>query len=156
MKNSKKFILFVLTSSFIFACSDVASKPKKSVIQLSNYEKLKKYCLNFKVNVSDFKNIVVINEIGTCLNCNNIFSRSQSKNLNSDSTLFIVSGAGGRVDFSAYINNHSKNLIFDEFADFDTLDIVRSCAILTIAKNKIHSIEEINIKTVSSLSSRTY
>lgn len=149
----KLFISLLFVSLVIFSCGD--SKGKKSVQKLlSNYEKLVQYCTDKNQTLDHYTTIIVINEIGTCINCNNIFSKSQGKNLDSDSILFIVSGIGTKVDLSAYVDRKAPNLIYDDSAGFDTLNIVKSCAIITISGKKINSIEEINVKNVYEVSNR--
>ena len=154
MRKTSIFIVtiwgFLAISS---SCSeDLNSDSKTPQKQLSRTEKLKAYCSIHQQNLHDFLQIVVINEIGSCINCNNIFAKSQTQNLNSDSTLFIVSGIGNKVDLSAYIDKKSAHLIFDESQSFDSLKIVKSCAIISLKNDTIYRIEEIDINNVHDLS----
>lgn len=144
-------ILFFTTVFFLLTCSE--NQTKKAPI-LSSFEKLELYCKSKQKTIANYKHVIVINEIGTCINCNNIFAKNQGENLNADSTLFIVSGIGNKVDLSSYIDRESSNLIFDEAAGFDSLNIVKSCAIITLSKDSIRSIELINVNNVHELSSR--
>lgn len=145
--------LFITSIFYVFSCSE--NETKKTPI-LSSFERLELYCNSKRKSISNYKRVIVINEIGTCINCNNIFAKNQGENLNADSTLFIVSGIGNKVDLSSYIDRESPNLIFDEASGFDSLNIVKSCAIITLKKDSIQSIELINVNNVHELSTRKF
>ncbi len=155
MKNKvNKCVLLIVQVIAVIGCTTQVNVNKTVKVQSAS-EKLVEYCKKHNQQLSIYNYVFVINEIGTCINCNNIFAKKQGENLKRDSILFIVSGIGNKVDFSTYINNNSSNIIHDNFAGFDTLDIVRSCAIITLDSNKqIIKIEEVNFKTVGELSVR--
>lgn len=147
-------IIVVFSILILISCENESSREIQQ--KLSANELLAQYCENHEQNLKAYNHVIVINEIGTCINCNNIFAKAQGNNLYSDSTLFIVSGIGNKVDLSAYIDNNSTNLILDQSADFDTLDIVSSCAIITLEGKQIKSIENINVNNVHGLSERKW
>lgn len=112
----------------------------------TDYEKMEHYYNSFKDGeLSQFQFVVVINEIGSCINCNNYFSKEMAKALDDDKILFILSGNGTRVDMSGYINEDYQNVIWDRPARFDELKIVERCAILELKNREIIDKEEINI-----------
>lgn len=156
MKLMMKLFTQILFIGILICSCEYSTSEKPLKKTLSNYEKLVQFCNDKNQNISRYRTIIVINEIGTCINCNNIFSRSQGKNLNSDSTLFIVSGVGNKVDLSAYVDRKAPNLILDDSAGFDSLNIVKSCAIISLSDNKINSVEEINVNNVNGLSERRF
>ncbi len=152
-QQAKNLLSILFVSFVVFSCVDSTSKKPVEKIR-SNYEKLVQYCKEKNHPVNHYKTIIVINEIGTCINCNNIFSKGQGENLNSDSILFIVSGVGNKVDLSAYVDQKSPNLIYDVSSGFDELNIVKSCAIISLHPNEIDTIEQINVNNVYRLAER--
>ncbi|WP_343603703.1 hypothetical protein [Fluviicola sp.] len=136
MKTSVILLLLLLLNS----CSEP---------QLSTYEQIESFYHRFKEgNFERFSRIIVINEEGTCINCNNLFARNQAENLSKDSVLFIVSGYGTMVDISAYVDKSSPNLILDPKNEFQKLNLKKGCSIIEIANHKIKSITTINAKNV--------
>lgn len=104
----------------------------------SNYEKIESFYHQFKNgDFNQFKRVIVINEGGTCLNCNNIFARSQVQKVNDPANLFIVSAQGTRVDISAYISKNAPNLIMDYKNEFSHLNLVKGCTIFELENKKI-------------------
>lgn len=104
----------------------------------TNYEKIERFYLQFKQgDFSRFKKVIVINEEGTCLNCNNIFARNQAEKVDETTYLFIVSGQGTRVDISAYISKNAPNLIVDYTNEFSRLNLVKGCAIFELKNRQI-------------------
>ena len=121
--NSLLILLLLITGS--------CAKP-------SNFEKIESFYLQFKKgDFNQFKRVIVINEEGTCINCNNLFARSQAKQVDETTNLFIVSGQGTRVDISAYISKNAPNLIVDYRNEFSRLDLVKGCTIFELENRKI-------------------
>lgn len=135
MKNNRFLLFFLLLVS---SCSTPDA-----------YEKIEAFYHRFKnENFERFSRIIVINEDGTCLNCNNLFAKSQAGNLSKDSILFIVSGYGTKVDISAYIDKNSPNLILDPKNEFQQLNLQKGCAIIEVENRNIKSITNISVKNI--------
>lgn len=104
----------------------------------SGYEKIERFYHQFKKgDFGRFKRVIVINEEGTCLNCNNIFAQSQFQKVDEASNLFIVSAQGTRVDISAYISKNAPNLIMDYTNEFGRLNLVKGCTIFELENKQI-------------------
>tara|TARA_R110002050_G_scaffold245367_1_gene382970 strand:- start:38620 stop:39069 length:450 start_codon:yes stop_codon:yes gene_type:complete len=117
--------------------------------QPSNYEKMELLLHNqFEFDsLRVIDHIVVINELGDCLNCNNSFSVAMSKYIESENVLFIICGTGSRVDISPYYNSTSNHVIWDRRNSFNELNMVGSSAIINLKNQKIDSIIEIKLGT---------
>lgn len=138
MKISSLLVLLLL---LVIRCSDS-----------DTYEKVEDFYKRFKTgNLDQYNKIIVINEDGTCLNCNNLFAKNQANNLSSDSILFIVSGQGTRVDISAYIDKNASNLILDPENKFGELSLYKGCSIIELKNKKIKNITPINNQNVQQL-----
>lgn len=120
----KHLILFLLLVHY--SCSSPVDN--SSVIR-SFYETMKP-----NGRYSDFKQIIIINENGNCINCNNKFSREMSALLSDSTKLFIVSGTGAKVDFSYYLDINQDNLIVDSAFIFKKYDIAKSCMIIDLGE----------------------
>lgn len=83
-------------------------------------------------NFSHFQKVILINEHGSCLNCNNLFSLEHENEVNSDSVLFIISSYGCRIDISKYITNPHDNVIWDSLCLLDELLLFEKCEILDL------------------------
>ncbi|MNU95255.1 hypothetical protein D3C71_852660 [compost metagenome] len=141
MKNSH-FLLFLLL------LANSCSNPKHP----DEYEKIEVFYQQFKKgNLEQYNKIIVINEEGTCLNCNNIFARNQAEKINKTTNLFIVSGRGTRVDISAYISKNAPNLILDHTNEFSRLNLVKGCAIIELENKKIKTITPIDAQNIQKL-----
>ncbi len=131
-------ILFLISFVFFVSCS-----PQ------TKYDKIEDFYYQFKEdNFSNFDYIIVINEDGTCLNCNNSFAKAMSSNVSSDEVLFIVSGRGFKVDISDYIDNKKKNIIWDEDELFQELNLVEKCAVIELDNLRIKKITQIDADNV--------
>lgn len=123
------FILF--SSILLFECSNSYTSPlthldTTSIIRDFYFEETQ------KDDFSKYRRVVIINENGTCLNCNNAFAQAHAKNIADDSTLFIVSSEGAMVDISPYISRQRPNVIWDTFYAFESLLTMNQCAILEL------------------------
>lgn len=115
----------------------------------TEYEKIAGFCReNGLDDLSKYSTVVVINEEGNCLNCNNSFAISQAKSIEEESILFIVSGSGTRVDISPYLNRSASNVILDSKDAFRKLNLVQSCAVISLSKNQIEKITPISAKNI--------
>lgn len=138
MKNKRLIFLFVLLMS---SCSSP-----------DIYEQIEVFYGQFKTGSLDqYNRIIVINEDGTCLNCNNLFAKNQAGNLSGDSVLFIVSGYGTKVDISAYVDKNAPNLILDPENEFGKLNLQKGCSIINLENKKIKRITPINVQNVQQL-----
>lgn len=142
-----KRYLYTVCFFLVFSCTNT-SLPH-------NLDKLKVY---FKENNTDpqqkfntFNYIVIINEIGDCINCNNLFSKKIANSIEREDVLFILSGNGTKVDISDFIDKDYPNVIWDQNADFNQLNIVDKCAILELSKDSILSTTLINTDNVKSI-----
>ena len=115
-----------------------------------NYEKIETFYYQFKDgDFNKFKRVIVINEEGTCLNCNNIFAINQVKNIDKTTNLFIVSGQGIRVDISAYVSKNAPNVIMDYKNKFGGLNITKGCTVFELENKKITKTTFIKVNNVS-------
>ena len=85
-----------------------------------------------KNDFSKYRQAIIINERGLCLNCNNAFSLCNAKDLDNDSTLFIISSDGTQIDISPYLSTQHPNVIWDSLYSFDSLLPMNQCSIITI------------------------
>jgi len=121
-----KLIILITALSIIYSCHSPSS-----------YDKVKSFYESKKTgNFSKFKFLVVINEGGSCLNCNNIFSKTISSSISNSDILFIVSGSGTKVDISDYTDKSYSNVIWDFENSFQNFNLTKKCAIFRL-KNKI-------------------
>lgn len=115
----------------------------------SDFEKIETlYYASGKSDFDQYQYIVLINEEGKCISCNNIFAQSMSDDLQNNKVLFILSGTGTKIDISAYANSESENVLMDYNREFKKLAIVNQCAVLTIADGNIASMVKIDIHNV--------
>jgi len=138
---SKSLIYIMLFVLVFFSCAS----PQKS-----DYEKINNY-LRTVHNYHElqlYKNIVVINESGTCMNCNNSFSKSMTKNIENDNVLFLICSPGRKVDISGYLDTEKSNILFDFHNKFGKLNLVNHCAIIKLEDKKIDTIIEIDVNNV--------
>lgn len=140
-----KSIVIVLLTLFFSSCGE-AIKPK------TEFEKLEQFCSvkGLVKSLADYYLVVIINDDGNCLNCNNIFADKMSDRINDENVLFILSEDGTKVDISAYIDSQSENVIWDINGDFDKLNLVESCSLFELENNKIvdkTAIDATNINT---------
>lgn len=84
---------------------------------------------------SKYRSAILINEGGSCLNCNNAFALSHANEIEDDSILFIVSSCGSRIDISPYITQERSNIIWDSMSVFEELLPLETCKVVEL-KNK--------------------
>lgn len=129
------YIFFVLT---LGSCSEP-----------TQYEKIKSFYEENKTTDGQdfevFSKIVIINEKGNCISCNNSFAKQMERYLDDSQTLFIVSGPGLKVDISGFIHSENLNVIWDQNEEFNKLKISKSCALIELKNNEIHQINEITL-----------
>lgn len=131
----KTYILFLGITNFLLACS-----------ANTKYDVLKTYIQDtfHDVQLDNYEYIVVINELGECLNCNNSFSKGMSKYLSNERVLFLITSLGARVDISDYLHQKNKNILRDFNSKFNDLINVNHCAILKLNQQSIDTIIEVN------------
>lgn len=134
MNNKYSVLVILLICTLSFSCK-----------QKSDIEKIQDYYLVHKPDgkFEKYRKIIIINELGNCINCNNRFSLQMSYSINNQSILFIVSGMGSKVDISPYINILQENIIWDTKSEFDQLKITKACAIIDIDIGRNTKITEI-------------
>ncbi|SFT81118.1 hypothetical protein SAMN05216474_2468 [Lishizhenia tianjinensis] len=103
------------------------------------------------LNIDDYRYIFSLNERGTCLKCNNSFSKWIEGKLQEDSVLCIVSGIGKKVDISHLINQKNDNVIFDDDSEFPELLNLKEPAIIEVNENNIEEIINVNSSTIKSI-----
>ncbi len=130
-----KYLSYCLMIFFVISCNH----------NLTDYDKIGLFLKNNNKNITNYKYLIVLNELGTCMNCNNIFSKKMGKNIDNDSLLFIVSSSGLLIDISPYLDKKEKNnIIIDSNKEFDKLNLINHSSIIKIGKQKIDTIIEIN------------
>lgn len=120
---------FYHTISVLLICLLVFSCNKKS-----DLEKVQEYYYSNKPDgkFENFRKVIILNELGNCINCNNKFALQMSDSINSKEILFIVSCSGAKVDISPYLDKHQDNIIVDRQTRFDLLQITKACAIINL------------------------
>lgn len=118
--------------------------------QQNDYKKIATFLEMKNKNLADYKQLIVINTLGDCLNCNNTFSLEMSVYLEQDSTLFVVSTPGSKIDISPYITKTSSNILLDFREEFNKLNIINHSSILKFKGNKIDTIIEFDRKNIGS------
>jgi hypothetical protein len=94
---------------------------------------------------SKFNKVVVINELGGCLNCTSMFVNEIKDSTFKTNILFIVSSSGAKVDISPFIDSTKSNIIWDSNSDFDEFDILKKSGVIYLDSNsKISKKELIN------------
>lgn len=99
-----------------------------------------------------FNEIVLINDLGDCLNCNNAFARLMEDSTENNHILFIVSSAGAKVDISGYINKDKNNIIWDKTSEFNQFKILNNSGILKLDDKGNIVAKEINKFTKEAVS----
>jgi hypothetical protein len=137
---------FYHTISVLLICLLVFSCNKKSDI-----EKVREYYYSNKPDgkFENFRKVIIINELGSCINCNNKFALQMSDSINNKEILFIVSCSGAKVDILPYLDKHQDNIIVDRQARFDLLQITKACAIINLGKQ--YKITEISTGNICNL-----
>ena len=135
---SKIISIFIITL-FLTSCN-----------QQNDYQKINTFLDVKNIQITDYTQLVAINTLGDCLNCNNTFSLEMSKYLEQDSTLFIVSTPGAKIDISPYLSKESSNIILDFRKEFNALNIINYSAILKFKESSIDTIIEFDVKNIKS------
>lgn len=149
LESIKNFKIKLAVLLLFVSCST----NEKSHGHLSDFDKVQAF---YESNLpkegkpfNNYKYVVVINERGDCMNCNNTFSKKVASSIKNESVLFILSGNGTKVDLSSFIKDEYPNVIWDQLAKFNSLQIVNKCAVLELKKNTIASITLINIDNIN-------
>lgn len=143
---NRLFLLLLIV--FLQSCSQKIESDYQSIESFLNKGK-------YNVNLEDFSKLVVINDKGDCIVCNNTFAKYISENISKSNTLFIISQDGTKVDISAYIDiEEPSNIIFDYKDDFSDLGIIRGSGIITLKDKEVIDVFIVtpqNIQTVNLL-----
>ena len=137
--NNQRHYIIVLILFFLTGCS-----------KLTNFEKidnLLKTEFNFN-HLAEYDQIVVINELGECLNCNNTFTDVMSRYIDRDNLLFLVCTSGTRIDISPFLKEEKENIILDYRNKFESLDLINHCAIFELEEERVDSIIEVSSENV--------
>jgi hypothetical protein len=121
-----------------------------SCVRQSDYHKINAFLDEKNIQITNYTQLVAINTLGDCLNCNNTFSLEMSKYLKQDSTLFIVSTPGAKIDISPYLTKKSSNIILDFRKEFNNLNIINHSSIFKFKENTIDTIIEFDVKNIDS------
>jgi len=122
--------------------------------KVTNYEKIQIFIKNkFNKDLKSYDYLIVINEQGDCLNCNNKFSVTLSKYLDNNNVLYLVSTPGFNIDVSPYIKKDYLNVLLDYENEFSKLNLVKKCAIIDLGEQKIDTIIQVDVSNVNSVES---
>lgn len=121
MKNS--IFLLIIVSAILGSCNRKAA---------SEAEKIKSFYYQCVPDgdFGRFSRVVIINELGTCMNCNNRFASCQYADIDNDSVLYIVSSQGARIDISKYTDSARSNVVWDTMFLFNDLGISDTCTVI--------------------------
>src|SRR5690554_8111708 len=89
-----RLLFFLFTFSILFlGCNSN---------NLDDYDRIKLFLTkhNFSGNLDDFNEIIVINDKGDCIQCNNDYAKFISKKKADTKIIFIISQDGTKVDIS--------------------------------------------------------
>lgn len=108
--------------------------------QTGDVDKIRAYYLEHRPGsekeFEQFRKIVIVRENGgSCMNCNDMFARHMADSIDNPQILFIVSAMGNKMDISAYIDRERKNVIWDNLLKFDKLNISETCAVIDLSQN---------------------
>lgn len=129
-------LLFLI---LVFTACDEGDKEYNQIVDFfdANYKGL---------TISSYDCIVVINEEGECMTCNNTFSLAMSNFIDNDNILFLISSAGGTIDISNYLADKERdNIALDFGRKFADLELIDHCAIINLEQNCIDTIIEIDL-----------
>lgn len=114
--------------------------------ELSTYDQIEYFFNeNYQFNhLNEYNYLVVINEKGDCMNCNNSFSLAMSKNIKKSNVLFLISSPGYSIDISSYTKDKKHNVFYDYREKFNELNLINHSAIFIFNNNKVDSIIQIN------------
>lgn len=120
-------------------CAHTVQDSSATEVQVPQHTHDKKHLIAqfYKQNVPNgdfgcFSRVVIINERGTCMNCNSLFAKRQLADLDNDSVLFIISSQGARIDISGYLDSSRNNVIWDTMYLFNRFNIVDSCTVIQL------------------------
>lgn len=117
---------------------------------LSDYEKLAQFVtrIDMSQKLCRYSALVVINENGTCINCNFAFAKAMAAYVDVDSVLFMVSSYGQNIDISGYLNHDKDNVLFDQTDQFSTLNLIETCGIIEFRDQQIDTIIEVKLDNI--------
>lgn len=135
-----KISIYILGLFLIFSCSKV-----------KDYEKIDSF-LKSELNYKDLKDkefLIVINEMGSCINCNNAFSKYMAKYIDSEKVLFLICSSGSRIDISMYINSEENHILYDMYNKFSGLNLINQSGIFKLKNEEIDTLIKINLKNIN-------
>lgn len=139
--NKIQYFFLVCQLFLIYSCS----------YKDSEYDKMKEFLSQkYDVELKDYDYLVVINEQGDCMNCNNLFSKAISSAIVNHNVLYLISSPGTNIDISPYLKYEYNNILLDFGNHFSELQIVDKCAIIELGKNKVDTIIKIDFSNVHS------
>lgn len=129
-----KRILFAICSLLVMSCN---SRPETNIVDddLDTLSIIRDFYYEHghDTNFSCFKRVIIINELGPCMNCNNSFCLTHQYEIDDESVLFIVSSYGMKIDISHYIlHQHNNNVIWDSTSKFNDLLPIGHCEIIDL------------------------
>ncbi len=118
--------------------------------ETTTYDKINHF-LNTEYNkdLEAFSHLVIINEMGECMNCNNKFSKSMTEYIDNESILFLICSHGVNIDISAYLDEKVDNIVYDFRNKFATLNIVNHCSIISLDEEKSCAVTEIDVNNLN-------
>lgn len=134
-----KISIYTLTFLLCFSCSNMKS-----------YDKIDAF-LKTELDYSELKNkefLIVLNEMGSCLNCNNAFSKYMAKYIDSEKVLFLICSSGSRIDISMYINSEENHILYDMRNKFSELELINQSGIFKLKNGEIDTIIKISVDNV--------
>ena len=146
-------IINVLIFRFIVFCLLPISLGMSACGETTDFKKIEAFLLahDHQTNLEEYDYLLIINEGGKCLNCNDVFARVMAKFKTNNNILYIVSGEGVMIDISAYLfDSSATNIILDEAQTFSDLNLVNQCAIIALDDQQIDTIIEINLENMKS------
>lgn len=135
--------LFFLLLFVLAACQTEETKDDK----LSAFFE-RQYSLT---NLEQYAKVIVVNEMGHCMDCNNTFSETVSRYTDNSAYLFLVSTPGMVIDISEFLKQEQANILYDSNATFNDLEIITNCAIIDLKKGKIDKIMNVTNENISEI-----
>ena len=127
-------------------CVKIQKPQIESIQPETDYSRLNSF-FNEEMDFSQLDNyatLIVINEMGDCINCNNSFAQAMAGNEKNDNILFLISAQGSRVDISKYLDNQEHKVLFDHRNLFNRLNLIQKSAIIKLQDEQIDTIIQID------------
>lgn len=92
--------------------------------------------------------IAVVNESGSCINCNKTFSDFMFDFIDHEELLFIICSNGIRMDISPFLNTGKKNILLDPDNEFRKTNLLDEPGVIFLNQTGIDTIFTVNPNSI--------